>query len=116
MIRATFHLSLTVPDVEASIEFFTNTLGATVTHRDPSGYVNVDFFGTQLTLARGDAAAARAERFHFGVNLPMPTFEAIAERLRVKPQTVDAGTPLERRKLYVRCPAGYVIELKGLPG
>jgi len=32
----------------------------------------------------------------------------------VMPPTVtDAGTPRERRKMYVRCPSGHLVEIKG---
>lgn len=115
-----FHLSLPVPDVEASVAFFTGVLGGTVMHRNAAGYVNVDLFGTQLTLARGDPSVAGISGFHFGWNLDAARFDAIAERLQASapaavvapPRTVDAGTSLERRKMYVRCPGGYLIELK----
>jgi hypothetical protein len=29
------------------------------------------------------------------------------------PKTVDAGTAMERRKMYVKCPTGYLFEIKG---
>ena len=114
-----FHLSLFVPDVARSTEFFTSLLGGTVTHRDASGYVNVDLFGTQVTLTPGGAGG---DGFHFGLNVDRAQFDAIAERVlaadlaRVvaQPRVVDAGTALERVKMYVRCPAGYLFELKGV--
>ena len=112
------HLSLAVPDIERSVEFF-QLLGGAVTHRDPSGYVNLAVRGVQLTLASGNAATDA--ELHFGWNVTLAEFEAIAQRLLssphaqviAPPRVVDAGTPLERTKMYVRCPAGYVIELKG---
>jgi extradiol dioxygenase family protein len=114
-----FHLSLPVPDVDRSVEFF-ELLGGTVVHRDPSGYVNLDLCGVQVTLGTGRAPTG--DGLHFGVNVAAAQFDAIAARLLSselakvvkEPHVVDAGTPLERRKLYVRCPAGYLIELKGL--
>lgn len=118
-MATSFHLSLAVPDVDRSVAFFTEILGGTVTHRDPSGYVNVDLHGTQLTLAAGEASSG--DGFHFGLNVDRPEFDAMADRLLSselanvvsQPRVVDAGTPLERVKMYVRCPAGYLIELKG---
>ena len=118
-MAASFHLSLFVPDVERSAQFFTSILGGTVTHRDASGYVNVDLIGTQLTLQPGQAVP---DGFHFGLNVDRARFDAIAERLSstdlaqvvVRPRVVDEGTALERVKMYVRCPAGYLVELKGV--
>ena len=31
----------------------------------------------------------------------------------MEPKVVDTSTPLECRKMYLRCPTGYLIELKG---
>ena len=115
----TFHLSLPVRSVDESVEFFVQFLGATVEHRNASGYVNLDWYGTQLTLAEDAQVSASAE-LHFGINVELETFERMATTLvenaphavAMQPKTVDAGTPHERRKMYLRCPSGYLIELK----
>jgi uncharacterized protein len=107
-----FHLSLPVRSVEESVDFYTRVLHATVTHRDPSGYVNLDFYGTQLTLHQGTPVVLPRD-FHFGVNLPLDDFARLAATLDAEVKVVDAGTELERRKVYVRCPSGYVVEVKG---
>jgi extradiol dioxygenase family protein len=114
-----FHLSLPVHSVTESVKFFTHVLGASVRHVDASGYVNLDFFGTQITLAKGKPR--NSDDFHFGVNLGMHEYELLlgrigehaADALLMPEKTVDEGTPRERRKLYVRCPSGYLIEIKG---
>ena len=116
-----FHLSIPVKSIEASVDFFVRVLGAQVSHRDPSGYVNLELFGTQLTLKENPAVVTGWPDFHFGVNLELSDFERIAAAAQAaapgsvvsRPTVVDAGTPLERKKLYLRCPAGHLIELKG---
>lgn len=115
------HLSLGVASLEESIDFFTRLLGASVSHRDPSGYVNVDLCGAQITLKQTTAPLIAPPEFHFGVNMSLEQFDEIAERIladaRVRviatPRVVDEGTAMERKKMYVRCPSGYVVELKG---
>lgn len=107
-----FHLSLPVRSVEESVEFYTRVLQATVTHRDPGGYVNLDFHGTQLTLHPGEPVALPRD-FHFGVNLGIEEFERLTSTLGVAVTVAEAGTPMERRKAYLRCPSGYVVEVKG---
>lgn len=117
-MRARFHLSIPVPRLDESVAFFT-LLGGAVTYRE-AAYVNLDLHGTQLTLSAGDAGQGGPSAFHFGLNLSPADFGATAARLQASPlarvvsppQTADAGTALERRKMYVRCPAGYLIELK----
>ncbi len=110
-----FHLSLGVRSIEESVSFFADKLGARVIHRDPSGYVNIDFYGAQITLKADPGIVPSLAHFHFGVNLPLEEFARLADGLGVTPETWDAGTPLERRKFYLKCPTGYVIELKGYP-
>ncbi|MEA2465857.1 MAG: uncharacterized protein QOJ98_3604 [Acidobacteriota bacterium] len=118
----TFHLSLGVHSLDESVDFYMRVLNATVTHRDASGYVNLELFGAQITLQRAAETAIPAD-FHFGFNLPMDEFERLADHILASgsevamgPKVVDAGTPLERKKMYVRCPSGYLIELKGYGG
>lgn len=118
---ASFHLSLPVKSLDDSVTFFEDVLGGTVIHRDASGYVNVELFDTQLTLAETPHEIPELTGFHFGFNLDLAGFEAIAQRVAklapasivMAPTTVDAGTPRERRKLFLRCPAGYLVEIKG---
>jgi extradiol dioxygenase family protein len=116
-VYPSFHLSIGVASVGEEAAFFEDVLQATISHRDPSGYVNVDFFGAQITLQRGGSAGDG--EFHFGVNLPMEDFDRLAAhvtaagRAVAPPQVAGEGTPLERKKLYLRSPSGYLIELKG---
>lgn len=113
-----FHLSLDVRSLAESIAFYTRILKATVVHRDPSGYANLDVCGCQLTL-KENAAAKPCENMHLGINLDLAAFDALADDLQsdidvvMSPRLVDAGTPLERKKMYLRCPDGYLIEIKG---
>ncbi|HYK01935.1 MAG TPA: VOC family protein [Thermoanaerobaculia bacterium] len=118
-VKPAFHLSLAVHSLDQSVDFYVRVLNATVAHRDPGGYVNLELFGAQLTL-QPVAEAAIPTDFHFGFNLAMDDFERLAENIlasgydvAMQPKVVDAGTPLERKKMYVRCPSGYLIELKG---
>lgn len=108
-----FHLSLPVRSIDESVEFYTSVLQATVTHRDPSGYVNLDLYGTQITLQPTPTLPPPPPNFHFGVNLSIEDFDHLAARLGEEVRVVDQGTPMERKKLYLRCPSGYTIEVKG---
>jgi len=116
-----FHLSIGVTSIEPSIRFFTQVLPGKVLHRDPSGYVNIDLFGSQITLKQNPEIVPQLPDFHFGVNLNLVEFENLSahilgnhlEFVDVKPETWDQGTSLERKKMYLKCPTGYTIELKG---
>lgn len=117
-----FHLSMDVKSIEESVRFFTDILQAKVLHRDPSGYVNIDFFGSQITLKQNeDILVSENSHFHFGVNMELKEFNDLSSFILkqgqkfvvVPPEIWDGGTPLERKKMYLKCPTGYLIELKG---
>lgn len=120
-MRSEFHLSLGVKSLECSIDFFVTVMEAKVTHRDPSGYVNLDLFGNQITLKHNPAITINLPDFHFGINLDLPDFNRLANNIlkthqcyvTKAPEIWDENTPLEHKKMYLKCPTGYLIELKG---
>jgi extradiol dioxygenase family protein len=120
-MQPTFHLSIGVHSIDESVEFFVSLLEAKVLHRDPSGYVNIDFFGSQITLKQNVDVNPDLPNFHFGVNLSLQEFERVSKRalevgrrhVAMEPEVWDAGTPSERKKMYLKCPTGYTVELKG---
>lgn len=116
-----FHLSLGVKSIEDSVSFFTKLLRAKVLHRDPSGYVNIDLFGSQITLKNNSEINPELPDFHFGVNLSLQEFNELSvhiltngrEFVHMEPEVWEAGTQMERKKMYLKCPTGYFVELKG---
>jgi extradiol dioxygenase family protein len=120
-MKPTFHLSIGVKSIEESLNFIVGVLRGKVLHRDPSGYVNIDFFGSQITLKQNSEVVPNLREFHFGVNLSLKDFDELSttildsepEFVTMTPEIWDAGTPMERKKMYLREPTGYVIEIKG---
>lgn len=116
-----FHLSIGVKSIEDSVHFFSKVLGAKVTHRDQSGYVNLELFGCQITLKENPSINPHLPDFHFGFNMSLHEFNQLSERIisidpdriYMEPKVVDGGTNLERKKMYLKCPTGYLVELKG---
>lgn len=116
-----FHLSIGVLSIEDSLEFFTKMLNAKVTHRDSSGYVNIDVYGNQLTLKPNPSIVPDLADFHFGINLSLSEFDELANNIIKnghrfvfrEPEIWDMNTPMERKKIYLKCPTGYLIEIKG---
>jgi extradiol dioxygenase family protein len=58
---------------------------------------------------------------HFGFNLTLKDFDELAATITkhnsphvaAPPKVVDAGTPMERKKMYLKSPSGYLVEMKG---
>ena len=117
-----FHLSLGVDSLKDSVYFFNKVLNGEIEHEDVSGYINVNVRGCQLTLREVKNISVNLPEFHFGFNLSLTEFEIISKKIikdhkeciKMMPKTVDQGTPLERKKMYLNSPSGYMIELKGI--
>lgn len=120
-MKGTFHISIGVRSLDESVSFFVDVLGASVSHRDISGYVNLDLCGNEITLKPSKSVETTLADFHFGINLKLEDFEVLASSImechrkfvKMEPKWVDANTPIERKKMYLQCPTGYLIELKG---
>jgi extradiol dioxygenase family protein len=116
-----FHLSIGGKSIEASVDFFVRVMQGSVLHRDPSGYVNIDLFGSQITLKHNEDVSPSLPDFHCGMNLDLAKSDRLAKHILesgyddivMKHKVVDPGTQLELKKMYLNCPTGYLIELKG---
>jgi len=121
-VEPVLHLSIVVDDLAASRAFYVDTLGCRP-GREFEGWMDVWFFGLQLTLqCRPDQARPLEEQGsrHFGATLGADEFTALAGRLEAEPAvtwlvpvtTDHAGTPRQQTKCKLTDPAGNVIELK----
>ena len=116
-----FHLSIGTKSLVESAKFFQDVLGGDVTFREKDNGANVELFGSQIFLKNSPNIEPSLPDFHFGFNLSIGEFENLSERIManhgavvvMEPKVVDAGTPLERKKMYLKSPTGYVVEIKG---
>ena len=115
-----FHLSIGVKSLTEAVEFYLDVLGAELTFE--GDYTNLDLYGTQITLKENSRINVDLPDFHFGINLPLDKFEKLEKKItnnhsnwiHTPTHTVDKGANMERQKLYLTCPSGYLIEIKGL--
>jgi uncharacterized protein len=126
-MRPRFHLAFPVHDLAAARSFYAGLLGCAV-GRESSRWIDFDFHGHQITahLAdAGDQPAAnpvdgdRVPVRHFGLILPRPEWEALADRLRqagadfiIEPRIRFRGRPGEQATMFVRDPSGNALEFK----
>lgn len=127
-MSAFFHLATHVRDLREAKEFYTKLLGCRV-GRETSKWVDLDFYGHQLSLHLGEPtkeapAGTDGERDvpmpHFGVILNLSDWQGLCERLQaadidfVIPPTIRfAGKVGEQRTMFFRDPSGNAIEIKG---
>jgi extradiol dioxygenase family protein len=116
------HLSIVVDDLGTARPFYVDLLGCRV-GREHEGWMDVWFFGLQLTLQEQPDQVLPLEeqgKRHFGVTLDAGSFADLVTRLEAAPATrwLDpvstdaAGTPREQTKCKLADPAGNVLELK----
>ena len=112
-----FHLAIPVTDLDKTRDFYTELLGCAI-GRTAERWVDLDFFGHQVTLHRvdqpleapstnpvdSDAVPAR----HFGVILTPAAWQSLAGRLvsagvefLIAPRTRFAGEPGEQSTLFL---------------
>lgn len=125
-----FHLAIHVTDLDAARDFYVDLLGAREGRRAET-WLDVDFFGHQLSLHLGDPfATAETGRVgdhmvpmpHFGVVLGLADWRALAARLEaagtefvLPPSVRFEGEPGEQWTMFLRDPSGNPIEVKGFP-
>ena len=123
-----FHLALPVADLAAAETFYCGLLGCGK-GRAASRWLDLDFFGHQVTLhlvdahddeaptnpVDGDSVPAR----HFGIVLEMSDWRALAARLSdescdflISPRIRFEGEPGEQATLFVVDPSGNALEFK----
>jgi extradiol dioxygenase family protein len=123
-----FHLAIPVNDLGAAHNFYTGLLG-TGTGRTASRWVDLDFFGHQVTLHLVDADGSSPETNpvdgqnvparHFGIVLDMADWQALADRLEnagteflISPRIRFRGEVGEQATMFLVDPSGNAIEFK----
>ena len=127
-VLSPFHLAIPVTDLAESLLFYEEVLGCE-RGRQSSDWVDLNFYGHQLVLhqvatprepsASNPVDGEQVPVPHFGVVLPWPEFEALAEQLgslgavfEIPPTTRFVGRVGEQRTLFLRDPSGNCLEFK----
>jgi extradiol dioxygenase family protein len=116
-----------VRDLGATRRFYVELLGCGV-GRASTKWLDLDFFGHQITAhivtAEGDEAANEVDGDavpipHFGVIMAWDDWHALADRLRaaavafeIAPRVRFAGEVGEQATMFLRDPAGNALEFK----
>ncbi len=113
-----FHLSFSAPDLSTARSFYVDKLDCTV-GRETDTWIDILFFGHQLTLHQASGTMQAQKLDHFGPVLPKETWTSIAKSLRdlgvsfvMPPKITAEGTPHESGKYLIADPAGNVLEFK----
>ena len=89
-MQSLFHLAIHVRDLDSARHFYGATMGC-AEGRSSATWVDFDFFGHQLSLHLGEPFATTRSGHvgdtlvpmpHFGLVLPLPQWQTLAERLQ----------------------------------
>ena len=123
-----FHLAFPVHDLAEARRFYGGVLGCPE-GRSSDEWIDFNFYGHQIVAHLSPDETGTAQRNavdghgvpvrHFGIVLPMPDWEAMAERLRaqgiafvIEPYIRFKGEPGEQATMFFMDPSGNALELK----
>ncbi len=125
--RPPFHLAFPVTDLESTRAFFTELLGCTI-GREDTRWIDLDFFGHQITahlsehmpeIATNAVDGHEVPASHFGAVLPWERWHELADALRaagarflIEPYLRFEGQVGEQATMFLHDPSGNAIELK----
>lgn len=127
-MQAPFHLAFPIKDIEETRAFFVDLLGCEE-GRSAERWIDFNFYGNQISahLVDGDMPHGPTNHVdgkevpvkHFGAILDMPTWEALAEKLKnhgiefiIEPYVRFKGEVGEQATMFFLDPSGNAIEFK----
>ncbi|HHU94423.1 MAG TPA: VOC family protein [Alcaligenaceae bacterium] len=123
-----FHLAFPVRDLAEAREFYGKKMGC-AEGRSSDHWIDFNLYGHQIVahlapeectpVATSDVDEHNVPIRHFGVVLDMPTWEALAERLKaentefvIEPYIRFKGEPGEQATMFFMDPSGNALEFK----
>ncbi|MCT4654800.1 MAG: VOC family protein [Cohaesibacter sp.] len=127
-MQSYFHFAFNVRDLEQARAFYCDLLGCTE-GRSTDSWLDINFFGHQLSLHIGEPfATANTGKVgghlvpmpHLGAILPLKDWKNLAKKLEQEgldfvfpPFARFVGEPGEQHTMFFRNPSGNPIEIKG---
>ena len=127
-MSSSFHLAIPAGDLKKAEAFYTDILGCKTGNREDGKWVDIDFWGNELTLhqtsmklprERHDVDMGQVPVPHFGVHISAEDFANLKERLaehKIKyidePYVRFEGTELEQETMFIADPYGNAMEIK----
>ena len=127
-MSSSFHLAIPAGDLKKAEAFYTNILGCKTGNREDGKWVDIDFWGNELTLHQTSMKLPRERHNvdmgnvtvpHFGVHLDAKTFKNLKQRLIDKnikfidpPYIRFKGEDIEQETMFLADPNGNCMEIK----
>ena len=128
-----FHLAIEVSKLKEAIEFYVNVLGCEQANEELPNWVDINFWGNELTLHAGNSTKKKEYDDlhdvdmgqvivpHFGIHLDKITFDKIKLRLEqynieyvTPPYIRFEGTELQQETFFIKDPSCNIMEFKNM--
>ena len=130
-MSSTFHLALEVGDIDTALKFYVDVLGCETLDRELPNWIDVNFWGNELTLHSSDPTnktkfeAHHVDTMddvmvpHFGIHLRRSDYDDIKRRIEehnisylLKPFIRFEGQYLEQETFFIKDPHCNILEIK----
>ena len=127
-MSATFHLAIPAGNLSISEDFYVGLLGCPTGNREVGRWVDIDFWGNELTLHKSvealpsvihDVDMGKVAVPHFGAHLTKEEFQKL--KIRIEDSDTDyferpyrrfVGTEFEQETFFLEDPNGNILEFK----
>ncbi|WP_017932369.1 VOC family protein [Robiginitomaculum antarcticum] len=129
-MSAIVHLAIPAGDLAVTVKFYTDIFGCTLGNREEGRWVDVNFWGNELTLhqseeqlpnVRHDVEMGAVLVPHFGVHLCQDDFDAVKARIAAagldyidKPYRRFEDDKYEQETFFIADPNNNVLEIKAM--
>ena len=122
-----FHLAIPIVNIEETINFYLNTLKASL-GRSGSNWADFNLFGHQITVQENNSFTKLTPVIskegipvnHFGIILKFSDWSTLKDKLKkkgvkflIEPKVVFDGEVGEQHSFFIEDTNGYAIEFKG---
>ena len=129
-MSAILHLAIPAGDISVTEDFYVNVLGCKSGNREEGRWVDIDFWGNELTLhqslerlpsVKHDVDMGNVADPQFGAHLTEEDFQLLKHRIKAsefeyldEPYRRFIGSKYEQETLFIVDPNGNILEMKTL--
>ena len=129
-MSAILHLAIPAGDLTTTVKFYTNILGCSLGNSEEGRWVDVNFWGNELTLhqseeqlpnVRHDVDMGAVLVPHFGIHLTQKDFDDVKDRIAAaglkyidEPYRRFKGNKYEQETFFIADPNNNILEIKSM--
>ena len=129
-MSAILHLAIPAGDLNTTVKFYTNILGCSLGNSEEGRWVDVNFWGNELTLHQSEEQLPNVRHDvdmgvvlvpHFGIHLTQKDFDDVKDRIAAaglkyidEPYRRFKGNKYEQETFFIADPNNNILEIKSM--